>query len=341
MFTLRRTINRYLVLMAAVSIAAILVASVCIQRSLERRHTYDSAAETLSRIEKVMKATEKNELSEIFSLFRVNPNANYFAINGETGEIVGSTIPGCVKRNAQEVGLDLGSMKDDTHGFSATVNGQKAYCVSKKVEENYLVRSIAEATLYRRVPEAVIMLAACLALSVIVLCVGAAVCTNRFVISRIKEVNKKLYSIAMGNLDEKIDLKSSVEFAELSRYLNIMIESLLNSNKKMSYVLSKTNMYIGVYEYNESMKRVRYTEYLPSLLALDGEQMERIASDYSLFKEHIDAIRSNPVLGMPGVYRLSEGSSQCVQLEEAGNQNDILGVVILMEGEKKAEPLSL
>ena len=39
----------------------------------------------------VMKVTKKNELSYIFSLFRVNSKASYYAIDRTSGEIVGST----------------------------------------------------------------------------------------------------------------------------------------------------------------------------------------------------------------------------------------------------------
>ncbi len=470
--TLKKTISRYLILLAVISIAVMLAASLCIQRSAERRHAYDSAAETLYRMEKVleesrrelketqeeyrqaclnnaetialiidenhgvvndteklreiaeiigvdeihifndtgeiiagtvpeyygytfdsgsqmayfkpmlgdktlelvqditpntaegklmqysavwdrnkdhilqvgmeplkvMKVTEKNQLSYIFSLFWVNSDCNYYAINAESGKIAGSTVSDNVDRNAEDIGLNLETVKSQNNGFSAVINGRRYFCITRKVGDAYLMRTVLESTLYQRIPESILLLAACLILSVIVLCVGTAFCTNRFVISKIKKINEKLYSITMGNLDEEIDIKSSVEFAELSRYANLMIQSLLNGSKKMSHVLSKANLYIGVYEYNHSMKRVRYTEYLPSLLALDMEQMERIASDYSLFKEYIDGIRRHPVPGKPGVYRLSEGSSQRVRLEEAGNQNDILGIVILSEEEEAKKP---
>ena len=39
----------------------------------------------------VLKVTEKNELSYIFSLFRVNPDMSYYSINSENYELLGST----------------------------------------------------------------------------------------------------------------------------------------------------------------------------------------------------------------------------------------------------------
>lgn len=88
---------------------------------------------------------------------------------------------------------------------------------------------------------------------------------DRYVVNGIYGTNEKLGRIANGDLEEGVDIRNSMEFFELSNYINNMVRSLLNNNKKMSYVLSKTNMYIGVYEYHEEMKKVRFTEYIPRI----------------------------------------------------------------------------
>ena len=55
-------------------------------------------------------------------------------------------------------------------------------------------------------------------------------------------------SFASIQTNEKVDVHSSKEFYELSRYINEMLHSLLVNDKKMAYVLGKTDMRIGVYE---------------------------------------------------------------------------------------------
>ena len=62
-------------------------------------------------------------------------------------------------------------------------------------------------------------------------------------------------SFASIQINEKMDVHSSKKFYELSRYINEMLHSLLVNDKKMAYVLGKTDMRIGVYEYNQQMKR--------------------------------------------------------------------------------------
>ena len=51
----------------------------------------------------VIKVTQKNELSYMFSRFRGDPWVNYYAIDVQTGEIVGSTDTENVGRNLTEI----------------------------------------------------------------------------------------------------------------------------------------------------------------------------------------------------------------------------------------------
>lgn len=247
----------------------------------------------------VMKATQKNELSYLFSLFRVNPDAEYYAIDIERGRIIGSTELDCLGKNLTELGLKQEYFASFDKGFHAVINGRDSFCVFEKVGGGYIGRVIPSKELYRRVLWTTVTLAICL-----------------IVIASI---------LAQGDLDELIDIQSSMEFAELSSYINSMKNSLLGHTKKMSYVLSKTNMYIGMYEYNENMKRVRFTQYIPQILQLHEEETERLSADYKAFKEFIDELRKNPVLDETGVFGLGE---HYVKIEEIDDNNGVFGVVI-------------
>ena len=101
--------------------------------------------------------------------------------------------------------------------------------------------------LYQRVPTTAVWILVSLLIVTYILAKVVVWQMNRHVVMKIDEVNNKLQSIADGNLDEKLDMRSSVEFYKLSGYINIMVNSLLENNKKMSYALSKTNMQVGTY----------------------------------------------------------------------------------------------
>lgn len=274
---------------------------------------------------KVMKTTEKNELSYLFSQFRVNLEADYYAVDIASGEVVGSTDLDCVGKNLTEIGLDEDSFSEYEKGFHAFVNGRNAYCVFQRAGDKYIGRVIASRDLYRRIPGTTIVLAICLTAIAAVLNFAITRYMNRYVVDGIQSINEKLGRIAEGNLDEVIDVQSSAEFAELSSYINTMKKSILDSNRKMSYVLSKTNMYIGVYECNEHMRRVRFTEYIPKIFALDEEETKRLSEDAASFQRFIKGICENPVEGEPNTFGIKD---RYVKLEEVRENHEILGVVI-------------
>lgn len=273
----------------------------------------------------VMKVTEKNELSYLFSLFRVNPDANYYAIHKYSGTIVGSTDLSCVGKNLSEIGLSLDVVSTHQEGFHADVNGQNSYCVFKEAGENYIGRILSSRELYQRIPSTMAVLAVCLITIAMILSHVVTRYMNQYVVEGIHNINGKLHSIAQGNLDEIVDVQSSVEFSELSSYINRMKKSILDNNRKMSYVLGKTNMFIGVYEYNSHMKRVRITEHVPRILALEPEEAERFSADYEVFRGFITSLRENPVAGETCVFSCRD---RYVKLEEVSEDAETFGVVI-------------
>lgn len=277
---------------------------------------------------RLMKVTEKNELSYIFSMLRIDPAANYYAIRTGSGDIVGSTDLESVGRNMADIGLDPERMRTDGIGFHARINGVASYCVFGRIGDDYVGRVMPDKVLYQRIPLDMAALAVCLLLITAILSYAVVWCMNRYVVEGIHSVNEKLRTIAMGNLEESVDIQSSVEFSRLSSYINEMVESLLANNKKMSYVLNKTNMYIGVYEYSEQMKSVRFTEHVPRILLLEQEESRRLAADSKSFREYIDRLRSDPVPDEENIFRLAARPERYVKLEEISEHNEILGVVI-------------
>ncbi len=273
----------------------------------------------------VMKETQKNELSYLFSLFRVNPEASYYAIDRTSGEIVGSTELDCVHKNAEEIGFSLADIESQPNGFHANVNGHNSFCVFKTIDSNYIGRVLTRRVLYEWILMNTIVLLGCLALIAVVLMRAVTRYTNHYVVEDIYHINKKLHAIAAGNLDEVIDIRSSTEFSELSSDINRMKKSLLDSGRKMSYVLSKTNLYIGVYEYNEHTLPVRFTECVPQILGLSPEKTKQLCSNYRLFREFLSQLRSQPFANEDNVFKLDE---RYIKVEEISENSNVFGVMI-------------
>lgn len=314
-------------LITFISITIILLLVIYLQLTIEQKRFHATSLKTFIQIERVLQETGK-EPSYIFSLFCVNPEVNYYAIDVKSEKIVGTTIAENAGKTPAEIGLDLNKVKMDNHAFHAMINGKNYYCIFQRSGTVYLGCVTLSRELYQRIPTTIFELAVCLYLIALTLSYAVTSYINNYVVEKIQDINLKLESITEGNLDAVFNIRSSLEFSELSDYLNSMIRSLINNNKKMSYVLSKTNMYIGVYERSHHKKNVRYTEYVPRILALDEPKMEQLSSDYDSFKAFLDNIRKNPVPGESGIYRLGESSNRYVKLEETEEHDDIFGVLI-------------
>ncbi len=277
---------------------------------------------------RVLKETEKNELSYTFSLLRVNTGVSLYAIDMHSGEIMGSTSPEDVGKNCEELGFDLEEIIARGESFHTHVKGVNSFCVFTQEGDNLIGRVVTADTLYSNIWTNMLMLAICLILIAVILIVAVTRYMNRHVIQGMDDINDKLRSIKDGNLDETVNVQSSLEFSELSSHLNEMIQSLLAGTEKISYVLNKTDVPIGVYEYNKKMAKVRYTDHVPGILSLGRKQKEELFADCQKFVEYMDELRKNPVEDEEDVYCLKGKESKYIRLEELTKNNDIFGVVI-------------
>ena len=81
------------------------------------------------RPERVLKATEKNELSYIFTLLRANSTVALYAAEIESGTIRGSTTRENIGKNLSDIGIPTEKIHLGTSSFYASVNGKSCFCV--------------------------------------------------------------------------------------------------------------------------------------------------------------------------------------------------------------------
>lgn len=281
----------------------------------------------------IKKVTEKNELSHIFSLLRVNSDVNYYAIDIATNKVVGTTDQQSMGKSVSQIGLNPKRLGTDKDGFHANISGQFSFCVFEKSESNYIGRVISGQKLYQRVPTTIIIFAVCLMFIIFILANAVTRYMNRYVVDKIYEINEKLNLIASGNLDERVEVDSSIEFYELSNYINTMVKSILHNNQKLSYVLNKTNLNIGVYEYSKKMQSVHFTEHIPKMLSMTEKQTNSISSNAQKFEQIVDKIRERGATDEKRVYKVCEQPERFVKIEEIVNEEEVFGVVVDMTSE--------
>ena len=276
----------------------------------------------------VLEVTEKNELSYIFSLLRVNSNVELYAIDKETGTIMGTTAERYEGRNMADIGIYICDDVINSKSFYEKANGKLSFCLFEDIGDCYIGRIIGVNEMYGSVFASIMLLAAGIILAEIVLVCIVTRFLEKEVITGIKNINVKLLDVSGGNLSERVNVQTCAEFSTLSEHINHMIISLLSSTDKISYVLEKTGVKIGVYEYNEKMRSVRFTGKVASILGLEEAEIQQFSRDCEAFKKFI-AKSLVKVSDKENIYRIySCGKEKYLKYEELSADNSILGIIM-------------
>lgn len=196
----------------------------------------------------------------------------------------------------------------------------------------------------------VVILAAFLLLTTVIQVIVVRQYLNKYFVGALEQVNKKLNEITHGNLDARVEVEDTEEFAELSGHINDMVCSILETTDKFSFVLDNVEIAVGVYEYGCGMARVRATKQVANILFFDEEKANRYLADYILFADYLDMIHSHPVDDQKHVYRVLGEKPKYVKMESFQKENSVLGVVtdvtdviveqLRQEQEKKEDTLT-
>ncbi len=275
----------------------------------------------------VFKATEKNELSHIFSHLRVDIGVNLYAIDKNSGEIVGSTTDGELGLHCSEIGFDYKKLIQKGESVHMTINGVDSYCVFTEMGDNLIGRVISNDSLYREVPSNVIELGIGIIIVAFILMYSVIWYINKYIIKGIYSINEKLNLIEEGNLSENVSVRTSLEMSELSDHINSMISSLLSTTDKISYVLNKTDMNIGVYEYSDKMNDVRFTEYVPRILEIDMLKEKQLKSDFREFSAFLNEIKEKQYSEEEkDIFKIND--HKYIKIDEIKENGNTMGMIV-------------
>lgn len=286
---------------------------------------------------RLLEAMEKNELPHIFSMMTTEEGITIFALDLNTGIITGATDHWMLAKTAEDIGLDLAAfaLKEGRQSQEIIIDGKQNYCVTE-VENNILIGvSATHEKLYRNVPAnmgLIILSLCCLAVVVIFLILRML---DKVIIDGIYGIIEGTKKIAAGDLDYRVDIQHSPEFAMLSSNLNHMVESLLESTGKLSLVFQNVDIPIAVYEYNQDMKRVLATSKIGEILLIDDEELPGILSDRESFSQKIMEICSCPCEMEKDVYLIGQNVERIhyVKVKSYRETGKTLGIVVDMTDE--------
>lgn len=180
----------------------------------------------------VLRATQKNELSYIFSLLRTGIGYSLYAIDQDTGNVVGSTVLSDVNKNLTDIGFRVEQLWSD-EAFYSKQGDVTSYCMSRKIGGNYVVYTTPVSDFNNTIfSNELLLLAGLILISLILVCAVTAT-MNLTVIAQIKKINESLRAIQHGDLKSKVNVNESKEFQELSSHINSMVESLLQNSMEL------------------------------------------------------------------------------------------------------------
>lgn len=286
---------------------------------------------------RLLEAMEKNELPHIFSMMTTEEGITIFALDLNTGIITGATDNWMLAKTAEDIGLDLtaSALKEGRQSQEIIIDGKQNYCVTE-VGNNILIGvSATHEKLYRNVPAnmgLIILSLCCLAVVVIFLILRML---DKVIIDGIYGIIEGTKKIAAGDLDYRVDIQHSPEFAMLSSNLNHMVESLLESTGKLSLVFQNVDIPIAVYEYNQDMKRVLATSKIGEILLIDDKELPGILSNRESFSQKIMEICSCPYEMEKDVYLIGQNVERIhyVKVKSYRETGKTLGIVVDMTDE--------
>lgn len=280
--------------------------------------------------ERVLKQTEKNELSYIFSLLTNEGGDIILALDPADYTILGSTNDELMGKKLTDLGIDKEQLDEGDRGFHTFWNGEYSYAVFSQCDDLILGRICFASSLYSNLNKSNLRLLVYIILIFLVVIYSISRYLEKNIVTAIDDVNKSLQLIEAGNLDDRVEVHTTQEFTLLSKYINSMVESLLATTDKMSSILDITKLPMGAYEYNEKMGRVLVTKRVEQILGLSKEEAQELFSDWRKFERKLDELRSNPLDSEGDVYILSQPKAKprYIKLEVITGKNSIIGVLI-------------
>lgn len=281
---------------------------------------------------RLLEAMKKNELSHIFSLMTTEEGITIFALDLGTEMIAGATDAAMLGLSAGQLGLDLGNpdLHNGKQAAEIVLDGKKNYCVTEAMNGILIGVSGTYEKLYQNVPAnmGLIIFSLCfLSLIVIFLILRML---DKIMIQGIYGIIDGTRRIAAGDLDYRVEIEHSPEFAMLSSNLNHMVESLLETTGKLSLVFQSVDIPLAVYEYNQDMKRVLATSKIGEILLMSEEELHSMLADRDRFAGKIAEICTQVYEPEKDVYRIGadDGPIHYVKIRSYQEDGKTLGILV-------------
>ena len=323
---MKKAISKRLSLVIAIIMLLVLLLNFLLQINSTQKAMEKSSLQMILRIQEVLSSVETEDISRVFSNVVVGEGMICFAVDGESGIILGSTDRSYVGCSAEELGLTIIERYESS--YSVRFDGMLARCLVRDFDGIKIGLVCDTDVLYRDLFQSMLLVPLYIFLAAVILIAAILSSIDRLVISNIQHVNVKLKEITNGNLDTKVEVNELPEFVSLSTHINQMTDSLLNTSNKITRILDSAEAQIGFFEYGDESKSVLVTQKVAAILAISPDEMSILCENREMFVNRIESIRKVPVEQSKNVYSLPTETECYVKIDTYKDDNGIFGVVM-------------
>ena len=226
--------------------------------------------------ERVLKAMEGNDISNIFYMLSANTTADFYAVDIKSQKVVGSTMKEWIGLSVEETQIStLETLKDDEVLFvDIVIDGKHYYNAVKKSGDLWLIMMEPLEKLYGSIPMNTLVFILCTMLLLLAVVIAVFLFLDKNIIKSILRVNGDLKKIEQGKWDVVLCEDSLPEFEQLSGYINSMVGSILDFPQKISKALEFSEVPIAICEYVPKVNSLTATSRAKDILLLTEEEMD-------------------------------------------------------------------
>lgn len=239
---------------------------------------------------RVLEEIEGNNISEIFAQMPTDNASTFYAISTANNILLGSSDKELVGKTADELGLHFDNPSSNITWGYQKIEGKSSYYAMVQLDDLIIVKACPTDNLHRDILENSFFICVYFIVLFMILMIGSYAFLERKIIRSILNINSELKTIEQGNWDVELSENSTAEFAELSKYINAMVASLLTYVTKTSKALELSQVPIGICEYIPESDTLIATSRVQTILGLSEVEYEAMKQQPSLFNEYLESI---------------------------------------------------
>lgn len=328
---MKKKIRNLLVFLIAGMVLLFLLVNYAIQVVLTQQNVSDESEIVFRQVQRLIEEDATvdriQRVEEVFSQCAVTEGTILIGADPQTLQVIGTTDAALTGKTLRELDVENGLEKNGT-GFYTKSSGRICFCVLEELDDLIFVRMFQLRLMLRQANEGIWSIAIYAVLVGIGIVWAVQRYLDRHILSSIDAINVRLQQIADGKLDQRVEVNNTPEFAELSSYLNRMVDAILATTDKLSAALDAAEVPIGIYEYRAGMDRVQVTSRVAELLNLSPEQAQELFASYRQMERFMTKLRKNVSDSEPGLYRCEGKTPRWLKIETIERDQSIFGILI-------------